>query len=137
MVNDSLRNPSYDNSTSNVYKPYWDHENPFYLQTNDTTLAVQINSLTYRQKYVNRNYRVVFSNWNSETKELVRIPAAYCSEVYADKIESELESGKPGFFATEFARANNREWLCPNTTSFEVLNDLSSENRQYLRMDIH
>ena len=67
----------------------------------------------------------------------MRIPAAYCSEVYAEKIESELESGKPGFFATEFARADNREWLCPNTTSFEVLNDLSSENRQYLRMDIH
>ena len=83
IINDSMRNPLYDNYSTTTYQPYYDNMKPFMLMTNQTSVAVQVKSDKFIQKYVNRNFRVVFSAWNSQTNELMRIPAAYCSDVYA------------------------------------------------------
>ncbi len=65
------------------------------------------------------------------------MPAAYCSDVYAEEIQREQDAGKPGFFSKEYSRTNNREWICPNVDQIEVLNDPLTEDRQYLRVDIY
>ena len=129
MANEALRNPYYQSSSIKSFSPYYENDTPFLLNTSETTIAIQIKSDDALQAYVNHNFRVVFSAYSSETGDLTRISAAYCSDVYADQIATEERSGKVGFFTSEFARSDNREWICPNTTEIAVLNDPSTERR--------
>ena len=72
---------------------------------------------------------------SSSSEEYTIIPGAICSDFYADAIAWEEEYWEgPGFFKSEFLTEDEDnsglQWICPNTTSFQILNDYYTPTNQ-------
>ncbi len=75
---------------------------------------------------MNQDLRIVFQD-----SQGITIPAVYCEDLFADKIEAENNGTTPDSqFYTETYGTNGRafKWICPNLTSTKIKAERKLDN---------
>ena len=83
-----IRDPVYRSVQSNTFARFSGNDDPFYLNTQNQTVAIALQSF-HSRKMIDENFRVYFwvNTYNYENMtESYAVQATKCSDIYAEQI---------------------------------------------------
>ena len=111
-----MRDPVLKSNSQKSYFSIRDNTEAYNITAKDSTIAVWINGIDRTQVETNKLMRVVFLQQSGSAEEKSYIPSINCTDFFAD----EIDEGNKAFFEVAFEYG---QWICPDTTQINVMND--------------